>query len=289
MNILILGASGEIGHTLCKTLSKNHNISALMRNNDRLASINFFQKVLAESCCHFIKDFNDFDRVKNEIEKINPDILINCLGVVKHRKECKKDISETSYINSDLPHLLAQLCININIRFIHLSTDCVFSGKKGNYKDSDTPDPTDYYGESKMLGEVNMPNALTLRTSFIGPALFHKTGLFEWIKQQKNKTINGYKNAIYSGLTTIAFSKVLNQIIEDFPQLDGLLNISSNPISKFDLICLLNRKFELNITINPDNTFICDRSLDSTYFRNKTNIAIPTWDKMIDELYHYNM
>ena len=184
---------------------------------------------------------------------------------------------------------MAETCIDSNIKFIHLSTDCVFSGGKGNYNESDIPNPTDYYGESKLLGEVNIPNALTLRTSFIGPSLFHKTGLFEWTKQQKNKTINGYKNAIYSGLTTIAFSKILNQIIEDFPQLEGLFHISSEPISKFDLIHLLNKKFQLNININPDSTFTCDRSLDSTAFRKKTNISIPSWEKMIDELYHYNM
>ena len=289
MKILILGSTGEIGHMACKVLSKNHDVSTLMRNNDKLNDVKFFEKILAEPYCNFIEHFNDFDLVKSKIKKINPDILINCIGIVKHRKECKKDIPETAYINSDFPHLLAETCIDSNIKFIHLSTDCVFSGGKGNYNESDIPDPTDYYGESKMLGEVNIPNALTLRTSFIGPALFHKTGLFEWTKQQKNKTINGYKNAIYSGLTTIAFSKILNQIIEDFPQLEGLFHISSEPISKFDLIHLLNKKFQLNININPDSTFTCDRSLDSTAFRKKTNISIPSWEKMIDELYHYNM
>jgi len=289
MKILILGASGEIGHTACKILSKNHDISALMRNNNKLSNVQFFEKVLAEKHCHFIENFNDFDIVTTKIKKINPNILINCLGIVKHRKKCKEGIAETAYINSDLPHLLAQICIDNHIKFIHLSTDCVFSGEKGNYKESDSPDPTDYYGKSKMLGEINIPYALTLRTSFIGPALFHKTGLFEWVKQQKNETINGYTNAIYSGLTTIAFSKILNQIIQSHPNLDGLFNISSDPISKFELIKLLNKKFQLNININPDNTFVCNRSLNSTAFRKKTNISIPSWEKMIDELYHYNM
>tara|TARA_Y100001949_G_C15953652_1_gene315968 strand:+ start:18 stop:887 length:870 start_codon:yes stop_codon:yes gene_type:complete len=289
MKILILGASGEIGHAACKILSKNHDISGLMRNNNKLNSVKFFEKVLAEPHCHFIKDFNDFDFVKSKIKKINPDILINCLGVVKHRKECKEGIVETAYINSTFPHLLAETCIDSNIKFIHLSTDCVFSGEKGNYKESDTPDPTDYYGKSKMLGEVDVLHALTLRTSFIGPALFHKTGLFEWVKQQKNKIINGYTNAIYSGLTTVAFSNILNEIIQNHHNLDGLFNVSSEPISKFDLIHLLNKKFQLNININPDSTFVCDRSLDSTAFRKKTNISIPSWEKMIDELYYYNM
>ena len=289
MKILILGANGEIGHTVCKILSKNHNVSVLMRNNNKLNDVKFFEKVLAKPYCTFIDNFNDFDYVKAKIKKINPNILINCLGVVKHRKECKEGIAETAYINSIFPHSLATTCINSNIKFIHLSTDCVFSGEKGNYKESDIPDPTDYYGKSKMLGEVDVSHALTLRTSFIGPALFHKTGLFEWVKEQKNKTINGYTNAIYSGLTTIAFSNILNQIVQNHPNLDGLFNVSSDPISKFDLICLLNKKFQLNININPDSTFICDRSLDSTAFRKKTNISIPSWEKMIDELYHYNM
>tara|TARA_B100001250_G_scaffold147843_1_gene126615 strand:- start:5231 stop:6100 length:870 start_codon:yes stop_codon:yes gene_type:complete len=289
MKILILGATGEIGHTVCKIFSKNYKVFSLMRENPHLSNVNFFDNVLSENRCIFLESFQNFKSIKSEIKKINPDILINCLGVVKHRKECKEGFIETEYINSTLPHLLAKACIDNNIRFIHLSTDCVFSGEKGNYSESDTPDPKDYYGQSKMLGEVNLPNALTLRTSFIGPALFHKTGLFEWVKQQKNQTINGYRNAIYSGLTTVAFSNILREIIENYPDLGGLFHISSEPISKFDLIHLLNKKFELNIEIKPDNNFFCDRSLNSTAFRDKTNISIPSWEKMIDELYIYNM
>ena len=286
MRILILGASGEIGHITCKVLSKNHDVIGLMRNNNNLDEIKFFDKILPKSRVHFLDDFSDIDLLENEIEKINPTILVNCLGVVKHREECREGSGITKYINSDLPHLLSTICINRNIRFIHLSTDCVFSGKKGNYKESDIPDPLDYYGKSKMLGEVNTLGSLTLRTSFIGPSLFYKTGLFEWIRSQKNNTIDGYKNAIYSGLTTFEFASILNEIIEKYPHLDGLLHVSSDPINKFDLLSMINDKFELNININSNDSFNCNRSLDSTNFRTKTNIYIPLWKTMINDLYN---
>lgn len=288
MKILILGATGEIGHTLCKILSKNYKVVALMRKNPNIRSVNFFDNILPENHCIFLESFQNFKSVKSEIKKINPDVVINCAGIVKHRKICKEGNIETEYINSTFPHLLAEICSDNDIRFIHFSTDCVFSGEKGNYSESDTPDPIDYYGKSKFLGEVNLPPALTIRTSFIGPSLFHKTGLFEWLKQQKNQTIYGYKNAIYTGLTTIAFSKILMKIVKNHPDLEGLFQISSEPISKFDLIHLINERFKLNIEIKPDSTFVCDRSLNSAAFRNKTNISIPSWEKMIDELYIYN-
>ena len=289
MKILIIGGSGEIGHILCKSFSKNHKVFSLMRENSKLRNINFFDNVISENRCTFLESFQNFKSVKSEIKKINPDIVINSVGIVKQRKICKEGNIETEYINSTFPHLLAEACSDNNIRFIHLSTDCVFSGEKGNYSESDTPDPIDYYGKSKLMGEVNLPPTLTIRTSFIGPSLFHKTGLFEWTKQQKNQTIYGYKNAIYTGFTTIAFSKILMKMFENYPDLKGLIHISSEPISKFDLLHLLNEKFKLNIEIKPDSTFVCDRSLNSTAFRDKTNISIPSWEKMIDELYLYNM
>ena len=288
MKILIIGGSGELGHILCKSFSKNHKVFSLMRENSKLRNINFFDNVISENRCTFLESFENFEFVKSEIKKINPDFAINCVGVVKHKKICIEGNIETEYINSTFPHLLAETCIDNNIRLIHFSTDCVFSGKRGDYSESDTPDPIDYYGKSKLLGEVNLPNILTIRSSFIGPSLLNNTGLFEWVKKQKNQTIYGYKNAIYSGFTTIAFSKILIKIVENHPDLEGLFHISSEPISKFDLIHSLNEKFKLNIEIRPDNTFLCDRSLNSTAFRDKTNIFIPSWKEMIDELYIYN-
>jgi dTDP-4-dehydrorhamnose reductase len=171
-----------------------------------------------------------------------------------------------------------------NVRLIHLSTDCVFSGKRGHYVEDDIPDPLDLYGRSKLLGEVGSGNALTIRTSMIGSELGAKYGLLEWFLSQRGKSIKGYTDAIFSGFTTIELCRTLKDIIVNYADARGLYHLSSEPISKFDLLMLIKDKMRLNVDIVPDAIFQCDRSLDSTKFRKKFNYTPPTWKEMIDEL-----
>lgn len=289
MKILILGGTGEVGHMLCKSLSSNHKVYTALRLKNDLNNVNFFAKVLPESNCIFVNDIRDKKEIKNVLNNNSPDLIINCIGVVKHREACVKDNLESEYINSIFPHFLKYECEARNIKLIHLSTDCVFKGDKGNYSELDKSDASDFYGISKAKGEIfNSTNVLTIRTSFIGPSLFHKTGLFEWIKLQEGKTIDGFENAIYSGLTTIEFSRIIDILVRDFQELNGLYNLSSDPISKFDLLNLINDKMKLNITINKETNFFCDRSLNSDKIKSLTKIIVPSWGKMIDELVNYN-
>ena len=284
MKLLILGGSGMVGHSLIKKLSNQYEIFSLLRKHPDMDSNQFFEKVLPKNQCIFIDDINEYEHLNNTVKKISPNIMINCIGVIKQRDKNENGLHMVR-INSLLPHLLNEICNKNKIKLIHLSTDCVFSGTKGNYQESDNPDPIDEYGESKLLGEIKKGNALTIRTSFIGPELFNKKSLFEWVKSQKNGEIDGFENAIYSGLTTLAFSKIIKNIIDKHQDLNGIWHISSNPISKFDLIEMINQKFNLKIKINRNSSFRCDRSLNSSKFQEETKIQIPSWKTMIDNLY----
>lgn len=285
MKILILGGSGMVGHNLVKTLSDKHEVFASLRKNQKFELTSFFKNIIEESNCIYIENINDYFNLNNIIKNLSPEIIINCIGVIKQR-DSVNNLCYMIKINALLPHILNDICIKYKIKLIHLSTDCVFSGNKGDYKETDIPDPVDKYGQSKLLGEINEEgNALTIRTSFIGVELFNKKSLFEWIKSQKNGEIEGYDKAIYSGLTTNAFSRIINEIIDNHLNLSGLWQISSKPISKYDLIKMINDKFNLNIKINRNSSFQCNRSLNSSKFSKKTKILIPSWEKMINELY----
>ena len=284
MKVLILGGSGMVGHALIKNLSDKYEVFSILRQRTDLESTEFFKNILEKNRCIFLDDINQHRKLSDVIKKISPDILINCIGVIKQRGDVK-NILNMIKINALLPHILNEICFKNKVKLIHLSTDCVFSGNKGYYKESDNPDPVDKYGASKLLGEIVEGDALTIRTSFIGPELFNKKSLFEWIKSQKDGEIDGFENAIYSGLTTYAFANVVEQIINQHQDLNGLWQISSDPISKFDLIALINVIFKLNIKINRNSSFQCDRSLNSSEFRNKTKIMVPSWEEMINDLY----
>ena len=169
---------------------------------------------------------------------------------------------------------------------IHISTDCVFSGKKGNYLESDQSDAEDLYGRSKFLGEVAYPpHSITLRTSIIGRELKTRLGLIEWFLSQKDKdTIRGYKRAIFTGFTTDELSRIIMNKVIPNPELTGLYHVSSDPINKYDLLQIANQAFDRNINILPDEDFFMDRSLDSTRFRQITGYQPPSWLEMIQEM-----
>jgi len=189
-------------------------------------------------------------------------------------------------LNALLPHRVSLICRAAKIRMIHISTDCVFSGKKGNYLESDKSDAEDLYGRSKFLGEVAYsPHSITLRTSIIGRELKTRLGLIEWFLSQKDgDTIRGYKHAIFSGFTTDELSRIIMSNIIPYPELTGLYHVSSDPINKYNLLQIANQVFGRRINILPDEDFFMDRSLDSTRFRQATGYQPPSWPEMIQEL-----
>lgn len=211
--------------------------------------------------------------------KVRPDIVINCVGIVK-QLETAEDPLVALPINSLLPHKLANLCSLTNARLIHFSTDCVFSGSKGMYKEGDVPDSVDIYGRSKHLGEVEYPHTVTLRTSIIGHELNSTRSLVDWFLSQKT-TIRGYKNAIFSGLPTVEIARIIHNFILPATHLSGLYHVSADPISKFDLLTMVADVYEKNIRIEPDFSIIIDRSLDSSKFRSFVGYTPDPWHDLI--------
>lgn len=281
MCVLILGGSGMLGHKLYQVLRNEFEIKVTFREFDsRLKAANIFK----ESEIIQGIEVNNFDSVKTLCENLKPAMVINCIGIIKQQKEAQNS-KISIYINSLFPHLLAEICTDINTKLIHISTDCVFSGEKGNYTEDDNPDPVDLYGRSKLLGEINYDNHLTIRTSIIGHELNSKISLIDWFLEQNNKKVNGFSNAIYSGLPTLIFAMEIGRIIKEFPNLKGLYNVSSSPISKFELLKFVKEIYKLNIDIEPFNDFYCNRSLDSSKYRKETKFNPLTWEKMIEMMY----
>ncbi len=281
MKVLVLGATGMLGHKILQELAKDFDTTGTFRREWKNSSDrNPFEDM------NLIGNVNatNFQTVEQAIEFSGPDVIVNSIGIVKQLPEASDPVVSIS-INSLFPHLLEKYCMDEGIRLIHYSTDCVFSGTKGNYTEEDIPDATDLYGRSKLLGEVTGKNCLTLRTSIIGRELSSSHGLIEWFLSQEGTTVKGYKNAIFSGLTTNAHAVVLKEIILNYPELEGLYHLAADPISKYDLLNLVKDRYRLDISIEPDYEEESDRSLNATKFRTATKILIPGWFDMIEEMY----
>ena len=281
MKILILGATGMFGHKLMQILSHKFTVTGTVRGNASdlkdhpvFSGMNIIGNIHAD----------DLTGIQHTLEKLNPDVVINCIGIVKQLPAANDPLSAIA-INALFPHQLSKICMQNNIRFIHLSTDCVFSGNRGNYTENDPSDADDLYGKTKFLGEVNSHGCLTIRTSIIGRELNTSHGLVEWFLSQEGKTVFGYKKAIFSGLTTPALSDIIEKIIADFPEIYGIRQIASEPISKYDLLNLVKKTYNLSIKIEPDETVINNRSLNADKFKKETNIKIPSWEYMIDQMH----
>ncbi len=280
MRILILGGDGMLGHQLLASWGGRHEVQVTLRNElESYRGLGLFTERDAVTRI----DVRSLDRVRGVIEALRPDAIVNAVGVVKQRAEAKETVPSLE-INALFPHRLLELCRGAGVRLVHLSTDCVFSGKKGNYTEQDIPDPVDLYGQSKLLGELREPPALTLRTSIIGLELRRKTGLVEWYLAQKG-AIPGFRRAIYSGFTTIEMARVIERILLSFPGLHGVWHVASAAISKYDLLRSLTEKLgRTDILIEADDQFVCDRSLCSSAFFKMTGYQAPSWDVMLDEL-----
>lgn len=278
MKILILGGDGMIGHKMVQVLgAQNHEIVISVREKRDLSLKSFSSKSKVF--------FNDFikENVLNFLDKVNPDVIINAIGVTI-RRGVNDHVSNSIYINSYFPHQLANWAGIHNKKLIHFSTDCVFSGSEGSYSEDATPNALDYYGKTKGLGELFSKNALTLRSSMIGPELFNKTELFEWVINNKEKEINGFSRVMYSGVTTVYMARLVADLIENHKNLSGIYNVASNPISKFELLHLINDNFDLELVINKDQSIISNKTLDPSKIDNELGIKSPSWNELIIEL-----
>ena len=230
-------------------------------------------------------DIESKEKLIEKIKSIKPDYVINCIGWIKQKKIDKKNAYN---VNSQFPLFLSQLALVLNFKLIHISTDCVFSGLKGNYLDNDHKDAKDLYGLSKNLGEIKNDNTCTLRTSIIGPEIgLNKFGLLEWFLSQKVK-IQGYDKVIFSGLTTLELSKLISRCLFKKALYNQILNVSSKPISKYNLLKNIKKIFKKDIIIERSNKIKLNRSLNSKKFKKITGYKCPSWKKMINEMYLNN-
>lgn len=280
LKILVAGASGLIGSNLFKYFSTNKNFSVFgtIRNRDNLKffNINHHKSLF---CNLNIANYKSWDCT---IKKLKPDVVINCIGVTKHLADADNPLI-TIPVNSYFPHYLNSLCRENGARLIHISTDCVFSGNKGNYFESDIPDALDYYGKSKALGELLNSSAITLRTSTIGSELHSYLGLLDWFLSQKG-TCQGFIEAFFSGLTTLELANVISKYVIPNSNLNGLYHIGGKKISKFNLLTIIAKEYDKNIRIIPNRSLKIDRSLDSSRFYEATGYHPPSWPHLIKEL-----
>lgn len=230
-------------------------------------------------------DVENHDNLAALFAKVRPDVVINCVGLVKQLSQADDPLSALP-INSMLPHRLARLCALVQARLVHVSTDCVFSGDKGMYVETDAADARDLYGISKYIGEVDAPHAVTLRTSIIGHELADPHGLVGWFLAQRSK-VKGFRRAIFSGLPTVELVRVVRDVVLRRPELRGVYHVSAAPISKFELLKLIAQEYGRNIEISVDDSVVIDRSLDSSRFRALTGYAPPDWPTLVAEMHRF--
>jgi dTDP-4-dehydrorhamnose reductase len=279
MKILVMGASGMLGNAVLRVMSQQHDWSVY----GALRSPNPALQILAPQAqlIHGIHA-DQPDSLMAAFGKSQPQVVINCVGLVK-QLAISDDPLEAIPVNSLLPHRLAKLCELTHARLVHISTDCVFSGSKGNYSESDFPDAQDLYGRSKLIGEVSYRHAITLRTSIIGHELGRGHGLIGWFLSQQG-LVKGYTKAIFSGLTTYELSHIIRDYIIVNNDLCGLYHLAAEPISKHDLLHIVNREYGKALQIEPDETVRINRSLDASRFSKVTGYVAPTWPHLIAQM-----
>jgi dTDP-4-dehydrorhamnose reductase len=283
--LLILGATGMLGSTLIRWFEQHseYEVFGSSRGGSIIAEL---QKKAPNVRFYTDIDVDSLDSLTRLFASVKPDIVVNCVGIVKQLAAADDPLVAIP-INSLLPHRLARLAQISNARLIHMSTDCVFSGKKGHYFEEDIADASDLYGRSKLIGEVDYPNAITLRTSIIGHEISGARSLIGWFLAQ-TVTVKGYKNAIFSGLPTVEIARIIHDFVIPNPHLHGLYHLSSNPINKFDLLSLVARIYNKAVDLIPDESFVIDRSLNSDRFRRSTGFLPESWEVMIQKMHEFH-
>ena len=279
MKILILGGSGMLGHKLYQVCSERFETYATFRS----APVGKSRQIFRSDRIIDKVTAGDLDAVSQAITTAKPDVVVNCIGIVK-QDTAAKDALTSIAINALFPHQLAKLCEAAGARLIHVSTDCVFSGRKGSYRETDESDATDIYGKTKFLGEVSAANCLTVRTSMIGRELSGTHGLLEWFLSQGDGRVRGFRQAIFSGFTTHALADVITRIVTNHPELTGVYHVAAEPINKFELLSQIKNAYSLNTAIDPDDAFVCDRSLNASRFNEATGFVPTPWPQMIKQM-----
>ncbi|MBE0471045.1 MAG: SDR family oxidoreductase [Methyloprofundus sp.] len=280
--VLIFGVTGMLGHTLFKEISKNNDFEIFGTTRSKSGLKAFFSEAEFNNIRDNV-DADNFDTIIRTVAAIQPDIIINCIGIIKQLPISKDPLTAIT-INAQFPHRLSMVARAANARMIHISTDCVFKGDKADYTEEDPSDATDLYGRTKLLGEVDYPNCVTLRTSIIGHELKTEFSLVDWFLSQENST-KGFTKAIYSGFPTIEIVKIITNFVIPNEELKGLYHVSSDAISKYELLQIISDVYKKQIEIEPFDDFKVNRSLNSDRFKSLTGYQPPAWPILIEEMY----
>lgn len=279
MRVLILGGTGMLGHKLVQVLSADPRLD--VHCSVRAKPLVTFET--RSATYHERIDVSRESDLRTLITRCQPDCIINAIGAVK-QKDLSNAMTETFFINGTLPHLIPLLA-HQKARVIHFSTDCVFAGDRGGYVETDLVDAEDLYGRSKACGEIGYGRHLTIRTSIIGFELSQRLGLLSWLfTQRRGLTINGYSEAIFSGLPTYTLAQTVRALLSADNALTGLFHVASKPIDKFNLLSRLNVRFDLGLYIQPSRAVKIDRSLNDDLFRTVTRTTTPDWEVLVEEL-----
>jgi len=282
MRILVIGITGMLGNTLFRHFQPNPAFTTLGTVRGSRARTPFVDTV--DSIIEGV-DAENFDSITRAVELARPDVVINAVGLIKQLASSKDPLNALP-INALFPHRLARLCAVAGARLVHVSTDCVFSGSKGGYTESDSADADDLYGRSKLLGEVDYPHAVTLRTSIIGHELGSSNGLIGWFLGQHSQ-VRGFTRAIFSGFPTIEIARIIESRVLPNPELHGLYHVASAPISKHDLLTLVASTYGQQVQIVPDDSLAIDRSLDASRFNSATGYRPPTWPELVRAMHTF--
>ncbi len=256
MKILVLGENGMLGSQLMKTLSKNHEVYGTSSEKG-----------------YHIDSIDDVNKFKRFIFTNKPDVVINCIGIIKQKESTPE---QQILINGLFPQEMSMICATCEVKFIQISTDCVFSGMKGDYHWKDFRDANDIYGMTKALGEIDDNEHLTIRTSIIGHEKSSKYGLLEWFLHSEGK-VSGYSNVWYSGVTTLELAKLIDSEILKY-DFKGLIHFVGPKINKYDLLNIVKKVYGKEIEIEKNEEVKLDRSLRSM------GLVAPSWEQMFEEL-----
>jgi len=281
MRIFIFGINGMIGHKIW--FEANLKWKKNVFGSKRIQNCKLENNGLEKPFVFEIEDISDWGQVEKALVETKPDFIVNAVGVTTRKPEIL-NLEKALEVNSFFPRRLLKWAQTNNSRIIHLSTDCVFDGGVGQYSELSQPSAKDIYGKTKFLGEIEGSNALTLRFSCIGRELVSHTELLDWFLSQRGKTIKGYSGAMYSGLTSTVIAKEICRVIEKFPNLEGTYQLSSEPISKYDLLCLAKTHFKLDVEIEKFDNYVSDKTLICDKYKKATGFQPASWDEMMKEL-----